>query len=133
LRYLLAIFVFLALITLGCEVSTNNEGRLLYESHCSGCHGAAGEGLGKLVPPVAESDFWRDSANWVPCWIVNGRHTPVVVNGLRYEQPMPAAEIKKPTEIANIMNYIETKWYGGKRFWSDQTVQKRIEGTSCYQ
>tara|TARA_R110002020_G_scaffold313507_1_gene528740 strand:- start:260 stop:481 length:222 start_codon:yes stop_codon:yes gene_type:complete len=35
------------------------EGKTIYENHCGNCHQSDGSGLGKLIPPIKDSDYFQ--------------------------------------------------------------------------
>lgn len=85
-------------------------GRQLYIQHCSNCHQADGKGLAKLFPPVDKSDFIDQNVEEVICLIRHGMSGEVVVNGVVYNQPMPAMPQLSNLEIAEIVTYIYNSW-----------------------
>ncbi|MEM6522980.1 MAG: c-type cytochrome [Bacteroidota bacterium] len=65
-------------------------GRTLYLQHCSSCHQKNGEGLARLYPPLADSDYLENNIENVVCNIKYGLNGPLLVNGIEYNQMMPA-------------------------------------------
>jgi mono/diheme cytochrome c family protein len=85
-------------------------GKRLYENYCGNCHQADGKGLGKLIPPLRDSDYFQASVHR-SVWIMrNGQKGEVVVNGTAYDQAMPANPQLKPLEIAQISTYLYNIW-----------------------
>ena len=39
------------------------NGKRLYENYCGNCHQADGRGLGKLIPPLRDSDYFKASVH----------------------------------------------------------------------
>lgn len=87
-----------------------NQGAQLYEMHCSNCHQKDGTGLGRLYPPLSQSDFLRANFNEVICLIRNGKEGRIVVNGKDYNMPMPGITSLTDLEIAEISTYIYNSW-----------------------
>ncbi|MDB5239879.1 MAG: cytochrome [Spirosoma sp.] len=85
------------------------EGILLYKNNCANCHQTNGEGLASLYPPLAGSDYLADK-NSVICLIRYGQQGPIVVNGKRYNRPMPAQAKLSDLEIAELTTYLYNKW-----------------------
>ncbi len=86
------------------------SGKTLYENYCSNCHQADGKGLGKLIPPLRDSDYFKAS---VPrtIWIIrHGQQGEITVNGEKYNQKMPANPNLKPLDIAQISTYLYNIW-----------------------
>ena len=71
------------------------EGKTLYENYCANCHQKDGKGLGKLIPPLFESDYMNED---------------IGVNGQVYNENMPANGQLTNMEIARIMTYIYNIW-----------------------
>lgn len=86
------------------------NGKLLYENYCGNCHQADGRGLGKLIPPLRDADYFRASVHR-SIWIMrNGQKGEILVNGETYNQAMPANAQLKPLEIAQIATYLYNIW-----------------------
>ena len=85
-------------------------GKELYDTYCANCHQKEGTGLGKLIPPLRDADYFKASIHR-SIWIMrNGIKGPLVVNGQEYNQPMPANPNLKPLEIAQIATYLYNSW-----------------------
>ena len=85
-------------------------GKGLYENYCGNCHQADGKGLGKLIPPLRDSDYFQASVHRT-VWIMrHGQKGEIVVNGENYNQAMPANPQLKPLEIAQIATYLYNIW-----------------------
>lgn len=82
------------------------QGKTLYETHCSSCHMEQGEGLARLIPPISKSDWLAHNTEKLACIIRNGQNGEIIVNGINYNQPMPANPKLTDIEIHNIINYI---------------------------
>ena len=78
----------------------------MYTAHCANCHGDQGQGLGALIPPLANADYMVKNRSQLACILVNGLNDTIVVNGKEYSgQPMPANAELSEIHIANILNY----------------------------
>jgi mono/diheme cytochrome c family protein len=99
------------LLTLpGCFTDRQNEGQRLYATHCASCHGNNGEGLRRLIPPLAGSDYLQRHRAALPCLIRRGQQGPITVNGVHYDQVMPAHEELTDSQITNLLNYVHNAW-----------------------
>lgn len=85
------------------------EGIRLYRTHCANCHQNDGKGVAALYPPLAGSDYLADK-NSVICLIRYGQRGPIVVNGKRYNRPMPAMPQLSDLDVAEIATYIYNEW-----------------------
>jgi cytochrome c551 len=86
------------------------EGKILYENYCANCHQKDGVGLGKLIPPLFESDYMLEDVGRTARIIKYGQSGEIVVNGQIYNQAMPANPKLTNLEIAQIMTYIYNIW-----------------------
>jgi len=91
-----------------------SQGELLFEAYCAHCHMSGGQGLKKLIPPIAASDYLNQNWNQLACIIKYGQQAEILVNGVVYSEPMPANEKMTEVEISNIITYIQSKWYPEK-------------------
>ena len=105
------------------------QGRALYEQHCANCHQADGTGLGRLIPPLAQSDYLQKNEEQVLCIIRYGAKGPLLVNGIEYNQPMPANPRLTDIEIAEIATYIFNSWGNKEGFVRVQEARKTLN--SC--
>ena len=100
-----------------------HPGRYVYMDHCASCHGEKGEGIQKLVPPLADADMARTHYDSLPCWILYGMNHPVTVNGLQYDQPMYPTRMTD-IEMTNLLNYLATEMvHIEKHYKSEQVVR----------
>jgi cytochrome c551 len=104
------------------------EGRRLYTSHCTNCHQEDGKGLGKLFPPLAQSDYMLADQKHVACLIRNGMEGEITVNGIKYNQAMPSNKQLSDLEIAEIMTYIYNSWGNSTGLIAVKDVNKLLEG-----
>lgn len=81
-----------------------------YELRCANCHGKNGEGLKKLIPPLANSDYLQNNMDQLACIIRNGMKDSIIVNGEWYMQEMPPNYDLSDMDIVNLVNYINKRW-----------------------
>ncbi|MBC8082573.1 MAG: cytochrome c [Hymenobacter sp.] len=102
--------LLLAVGTAGCFSNRQNEGAQLYQTHCANCHGEQGQGLRRLIPPVAASDYVATHRAGLPCLIRRGMKGPLVVNGIEYNQVMAGHEDLTDSQITNLLNFVQQNW-----------------------
>lgn len=122
------IFLMLPIFFFACAPKSSNEentlakisdpevmkyaiaGKTLYENHCGNCHQSNGEGLGNLIPPLKDSDYFKASIHR-SVWIMKyGQKGEITVNGKIYNQEMPASPRLTPLEISQISTYLYNIW-----------------------
>ena len=96
------------LFAMGCQEIPYSDGKQVYESQCTSCHGAQGQGLQGLIPPIAGTD-WLNTPELrakVACGIRYGMNGKITVNGREYEGVMQSFPKLSDVDIANVMNYM---------------------------
>ncbi|TCC97353.1 c-type cytochrome [Pedobacter psychroterrae] len=127
------------LITIACVVySCQNAGQLqqdvyyvngrdLYIRHCQNCHGANGEGLALLAPPLTDTTSLKDNKSKIACFIKNGiSDTTMIIAGKKYDGKMPDFNFAN-IDIAQLVVYI-TNTFGNKQgMYSPEQVAKDLK------
>ena len=125
-----AFFLGFISIYIGLSCSPRySQGAVLYKNFCSNCHGIEGEGLRSLYPPLANSDYFINQQENLPCIIRYGLSDPIVVNGKLYKTPMAGIEDLNEIEINNLVNFINMKWGNKKTYNSLKDVKIKLD--SC--
>jgi len=86
------------------------QGEVLYNKYCSNCHQHNGKGLGRLYPPLDQSDFMDRNFDEVVCTIKYGRQGSILVNGVDYNMAMSGNPALTELEVAEITTYIYNTW-----------------------
>lgn len=103
------------------------NGQKLYMTHCQNCHGAKGEGLGKLYPPLNDTDFFEKNRAQLSCIIRNGMQGKIIINGQEYNEKMPSNPQLSELDIAYILTYITTNFAKSDSIYSHQEVQEALK------
>lgn len=103
------------------------EGRRLYEVYCSNCHQNDGQGLARLYPPLRGSDYILPNRDKVICGIRYGQEGNIMVNGIEFNQPMPANFNITDLEIAEIATYIFTEFADSLQIVTINEVKEVME------
>ena len=99
------------------------NGQKLYRTHCQNCHGAKGEGLGKLYPPLTDQKYLSENRNKLASIIKHGLSGEIVVNGEKYNQAMPANPTLTDLDIAYILTYVTTHFgYSDSTFTQEEVA-----------
>lgn len=102
------VIALLALVTAACSYQPKNQGQALYNAHCQSCHMEKGQGLGKLYPPISDSDYVSENSDRLACIIRHGMTGKVVVNGITYDGEMAGNARLTEVEVSNLVQYILT-------------------------
>lgn len=103
------------------------EGKVIYENHCGNCHQNDGLGLGNLIPPLRDADYFQASVHRT-IWIMkHGQEGEITVNGQIYNQPMPANPKLTPLEISQISTYLYNIWGMNEGKISSKQVEKYLK------
>jgi cytochrome c551 len=105
------------------------QGKQLYTRNCSNCHQENGTGLGRVYPPLAPSDFMKKNIDEVLCIIRHGREGKLIVNGISFNQKMPANQSLTDLEVAEIATYIFNTWGNEKGIFEVNKVRAVLD--SC--
>ncbi|MFD1768962.1 c-type cytochrome [Sphingobacterium suaedae] len=103
------------------------NGKKLYGIHCQNCHGASGEGLGALYPPLTDTIYLKDNRSILACIVKNGLNAPVVVQGQTFEGTMPGVPQLTPVEIAYILTYVTTRFGNSTETYTQEEVNRALK------
>jgi len=80
-------------------------GAEVYQARCQNCHGANGQGLSALIPPLTDSVYLKNNKTSLPCYIRSGLKGAIIVNGKTFDDAMPAADLSS-MQIAQVLTYV---------------------------
>src|ERR1700742_4423397 len=89
-----------------------SAGSLTYINHCQNCHGAKGEGLGALIPPLTDSVYIKNNKDKLACFLKYSLRGKITISGRDYQERMPQSDLP-PIEMANVLTYIANS-FGNK-------------------
>ncbi|UOQ99665.1 cytochrome c [Hymenobacter sp. 5317J-9] len=122
-----ALALLAALLQQSCFSNNRHQGEKLYAQHCAGCHGEQGQGLGRLIPPLAGADYLVDHRAELPCLLRQGQNEVIVVNGVGYHNVMPGNKALSPAQLTNLLNFIETHWGNSASPRTIREVEQQLE------
>ncbi len=112
MRRFLLVFTLLGSLLLAlvsaCGKTEHLQGKALYVEHCANCHLEAGQGIRRLIPPLAGADYLRERPADVVRGIRYGIQGPIQVNGVTYNHEMPGNQELSEFQIVNVVNYLNT-------------------------
>lgn len=103
------------------------NGKRLYENYCGNCHQNDGKGLGKLIPPLRDADYFKASVHRTVWIIRHGQEGSIMVNGVEYNQKMPANPQLKPLDIAQITTYLYNIWGSDEGVVNAQRIEQYLK------
>lgn len=91
------------------------SGRQQYLSVCAGCHGTNGEGVQRMAPPLAGSEWVTGDERRLALLVLHGIEGPLSVAGKTYSTPeilpeMPSHSTMDDENITSILIYIRNEW-----------------------
>jgi mono/diheme cytochrome c family protein len=102
-----------------------SSGALVYQAHCQNCHGANGEGLSALIPPLTDSVYLKNNKASLACTIKFGLKGEITVHDKKFDDAMPAEDLS-PIEIAQVLTYIGNSFGNKLSTINEQTVQANL-------
>ncbi|MFT6971581.1 MAG: cytochrome c551 [Roseivirga sp.] len=108
------------------ETQYYSNGRKLYRTICANCHMENGSGLGRLIPPLVQSNYLVDNRTDLSRIIKYGLSGPIRVDGEDYNQPMPANPGLTDLEIAMILTYVGNTWGNNMGGFTLEEVQQGL-------
>jgi glucose/arabinose dehydrogenase/mono/diheme cytochrome c family protein len=85
------------------------RGGEIYLAKCALCHQVGGKGVPPIYPPLAQSDWLMADRVRAIKVLCEGLEGPIVVNGVRYENAMPA-QVLNDQEVADVLTYSVNSW-----------------------
>lgn len=85
------------------------EGEKIFMAKCIVCHQANGEGIPGAFPPLKNSDYLFADKVRAVAQALNGSNHEIVVNGVKYNAPMPQQVATKEEAVA-VINYVLNTW-----------------------
>lgn len=130
---LAGISVLTSILIFSCQPNVSIEtaqyavnGHKLYITHCQGCHGTKGEGLGMLYPPLTDTTYLKENRDKLACIVKKGMSGPVEIHGKIYEGNMPGAPQLSNVEIAYILTYITTTFGNDTETYTQSEVKNSL-------
>ncbi len=100
------------------------RGNTVYSDFCVSCHLPNGNGVNKIYPPLANSDYLEANRYASIKGLKFGLKGKIKVNGVEYNKYMPPMGLSAK-EIADVMNYTNHNW--GNAFGKIVTVEEVSE------
>ncbi len=105
-----------------------SAGAEVYQTHCQNCHGAKGEGLSALIPPLTDSVYLKTNKTSLACYTQFGLKGTISVHGKAFDGTMPATDLA-PREIAQVLTYVTNSF--GNNLGVVTTDQVQADQKNC--
>ena len=96
-------------------------------NHCSNCHQKDGTGLARLYPPIKGSDYFQEDPGRTVRIIRYGQVGEILVNGIPFNQPMPANPDLSNLEIAELTTFLYGMWSESDSLFTPDQVIKHLD------
>lgn len=130
-----SISMLLSILIVSCQPNVSIEtaqyavnGQKLYITHCQNCHGAKGEGLGTLYPPLTDSTYLQQNRKQLASIVKFGMQGPIEVAGKTFDNAMPGIKELSNIEIAYILTYVTTTFGKDTKTYTQEEVQESLKG-----
>lgn len=115
-----------------CNYKPRNQGKRIYDKACASCHMENGQGLGELIPPVANADYVVEHKDDLACIIRHGISGPMLVNGITYDGEMDGNTQLTDIEINNLIHYLLVDLNGQDEHYVIGDIRKQLEACRYY-
>tara|TARA_B100000809_G_scaffold264243_1_gene319558 strand:- start:13668 stop:14093 length:426 start_codon:yes stop_codon:yes gene_type:complete len=111
----LLLIVSVTLVSWNTKTSAQSEsksmqrGKKVYTNNCVVCHMSNGQGISKIFPPLATSDYLMEDISRAGAIILKGKNGVINVNGVNYKGMMAGFPLSDQ-ELADVVNYISNSW-----------------------
>lgn len=130
---LICVFVLLLQLVHSCQSTYDiktmqyvTNGEKVYRAHCQNCHGAQGEGLGKLYPPLTDPDYLRNNRGLLPRIVRFGLKDSIKISNQYFSEVMPAIPQLTDVDIAYVLTYVTLRFGDAQEKYSLEEVKKSL-------
>lgn len=93
------------------EVDLGAVGAQVFASRCAACHQPEGQGMARVAPPLAGSEWVLGDEERLIRVVVHGLTGPIEVNGQPFDGSMPAwGASLTDEEIAGVLTHLRRSW-----------------------
>ncbi len=89
------------------------NGKKVYSMYCLACHQADGNGVPRLNPPLAGTDYVTGSKTRLIDIVLYGLTEPLEINEEVYNNPMASHAFLSDQQVADVLSYIRNS-FGNK-------------------
>ena len=86
-------------------------GPILFENHCSACHGASGQGIEGEGPPLESTSWVTGRHDRLIRIVLHGLRGTIQIRGVRYDREMPGfGQVLSDSEVASLVSFVRTRF-----------------------
>ncbi|OAQ40248.1 cytochrome C [Pedobacter psychrophilus] len=89
------------------------KGKAVYTQYCLPCHQADGGGVMNMNPPLIETTYVLGDKTQLINILLKGLNKPIVIDGDKYTNPMPAVSHLSDQQISDVLTYVRNS-FGNK-------------------
>jgi len=105
------------------------QGKMIYQTYCSACHGNNGEGRKGAAPALAQSSWVNGDPLIISKVLLHGVQGPITLHGETLELVMPAQSLLDDKQMADVASYVRNQWGNKADPISDEFIRKTREET----
>jgi mono/diheme cytochrome c family protein len=135
LRIIFGIAFFLVVLIISCQSDEQMDfkryysaGSLIYLTRCQNCHGANGEGLQGLIPPLTDQSYLKTNKAILACSVKYGLKGKIIISGRSFEGEMPRNDLAS-IELAEVLTYMTNSF--GNKMGTVTSEQVEADLTKC--
>lgn len=117
--------ILLTIYLFSCQSNPYRQGEWLYKDRCANCHMEDGSGLGAQIPALSESVILVDDQASAICLIYSGR---AAKDTKAKQLEMPPNKDLTSADLANLVNYINSKWHPKATVVQDNDIDIWLKG-----
>lgn len=108
----------------------HQRGLAIYQQTCLACHGADGQGVQGVFPPLDQSEWVTEEATLPIKILLHGLAGPIEVQGQQFNSVMAPLGHLNDGEIADVLTYVRQSWNNDAAPVSPEAVAKVRSETS---
>ena len=126
MKYSMIVFLIFATLLSAQKKPSKKQmaaGKKIYSTTCFACHQSNGQGIAKVFPPLAKSDYLLKDKKRAIRQVILGSSGPITVNGKVYNGTMPPQPLNDK-QIADVLTYALNSWGNKGGIVSKKKVKK---------
>ncbi|HMR18050.1 MAG TPA: copper-containing nitrite reductase [Sphingobacterium sp.] len=100
------------------------DGKAVFSRTCLACHQSEGQGIAKVFPPLAKSDYLNKDVDHAIDVVLFGLSGEITVNGEKYNSVMTSQNLSDQ-EVADVLSYVYNSWGNNKSIVTPDMVKAR--------